>query len=196
MNISCLSLLRSMAWWGLLGLWAVPAQAQQVLWQAVNPLSPTLAPAYAGQPSPFVQKPAEPEDSEAEEAQRMARLKALQQAEAVLNSPNALIPNLNGVRFTAHLVGPQGPRVLFKSQWVGQNHKIPVPLQISPEANQALALLREHDTQAADTLSNRLQGRLSANSQRVFTIAKINKNIVELQNDKSVFRISLPGAHQ
>ena len=166
--------------------------AGTVLWQANNPISPTLLPSYGGQPSPFMRTMLEDAAVKLEaETLRLARLRALQKAEVVLNSSRALIPNFSGLSFAGRLVGGQGVKVFFNNAWLGVGSQLAAPMEISAAARNALSILEQQDVQAAEELERRLQGRLSAHGPLKLTLTAINEASVTLTSAKETFEIPL-----
>jgi hypothetical protein len=166
--------------------------ANTVLWRAINASSATLLPIYGGQPSPFLRSTAQDASTTVEaEAMRLARIRAMQQAEQVLNSPDALIPNLSGLNFAGRLIGAQGVKVFYNNQWLGLGSKLSAPIEISAAARNALSVLEQQDVQAAEELQRRLQNRLVAQGALKLTITAINDASVSLKSPKEVFEIPL-----
>lgn len=163
-----------------------------LLWRANSAVSPTLMPDYGGQPSPFMRNTQEDDSVKMEaEAIRLARMKAMQQAETVLNSPAALVPNLSGFSFAGRLIGAQGVKVFFNNTWLGVGSQLSAPMEISNEARNALSVLQQQDLQAAEELERRLQSRLSAHGPLKLTLANIGEASVTLKSAKESFEISL-----
>lgn len=162
------------------------------LWRAKSPISPTLLPAYGGQPSPFIR--AVKEDGTAAlkvEAQRLARMRAMQEAESVLNGPNALVPNLSGMSFAGRLSGERGVKVFFKNTWIGLNSELSAPMDVSNDAYRALNVLRQQDVQASEELSRRLQDRLNQLGPLKLTLVEISDTSVILKSNKESYQIPL-----
>lgn len=163
-----------------------------VLWRAKSFVSPTLLPAYGGQPSPFIRAIVEDVTATLEvEAQRIARMRAMQEAESVLNGPSALVPNLSGLNFAGHLSGEHGVKVFFNNMWIGLNSQLTAPMEVSNNAYKALDILKQQDVQAAEELSRRLQERLNQHGPLKLTLEEINDTSVILKSTKESYQIPL-----
>lgn len=161
---------------GFLG-WSGLAQAV-VLWSVSNETSPTMVPAYRGQPSPFPQpKKAEVDEATAgdEEAQAAARLRAaLLKARRLIASPKALQLNPNQLSFKGVTEGAAGTRVLVRNTWIGMNEVITVRYAINPVTAEALRDLRALDADAAADLQTKLNDRRRDLEEKGIKIQYVN----------------------
>jgi hypothetical protein len=115
-------------------------------------------------------------ESEAETNARRARIEALQQAEKLLASRAAVMPEMRAISVEGSIDGPRGPRVLINNQWVGVNAKVNVRIVRSQKALKAIEALREYDTAAADELVRRLDEYIAKNPQLTLTLQRIQPN--------------------
>jgi hypothetical protein len=178
------SFLKGLALCSACMVWHTTAHAQQagVLWRVINQASGTVVPAYAGQPSPFPSLQVKPKvvsatDPALEQA-RQARMLALQSAEALLNSAQALKPNYRNVRVAAVISGPRGSRVLMSNRWVSVGQQLKVPLMQTAEAQEALNTLKQYDSVAAAELADRLDDRITASPSQLITLQAITSATV------------------
>jgi|GEM_PF-6898614 len=183
-------------------VWAASARAEDLLWRVSNNVTPTVVPAYAGQLSPFPYikkdvKQVTPTLSAEELAEQKQRARALQQAELVLsNVRRALVPQLDAVRVEGVISGQAGTKVLLNNNWVGVGTHVPVPLVRSQAAQQALSMLHEYDSIAADKLEHRFADLMSRNTLVNLTVSKIDSKGVTFSSAFGMRRLPLPQADE
>lgn len=162
------------------------ARAQGItLWQVENAVTPTLVPAYVGQPSPFPAVKAQEVSATdpALEAVAQARLSALQKAEKLLASKDAFQPELGLVQVSGRLDGQAGPRILISNQWVGVGQRLGVKLTRSVKSQQVIRELREYDADAAGEIEGKLQQQLSKRPYLQMVVKSIGAKEIKLESE-------------
>lgn len=136
-------------------------------WRVVNTVSATVIPLYNNAPSPFpaaspVSDTAVIAAAAAEElARQQSILESTKRAEILLESKQAVEPQLAGLQFRAAMQGPQGWSVLAGNNWVREGASFRVPVKASARMNGALGDLAALDAGAASSLSGRLAGKVN-----------------------------------
>lgn len=161
-------------------------QADDSLWKVVSGLSPTVLPAYAGQPSPFPHiqvAPVAPVSSteEIEHAQRRDEL--LSRATALLASPQAFTPWVQGIRTGGQMAGLAGPRVLVGEDWVGKGQLLAVRVTLSPRVSALVGDLQTYDRDMALDINRRFEHQLTAHPTTSMKIQGITSKELTLKSD-------------
>lgn len=150
---------------------------ESLLWRANSTQLPVVVPAYAGQPSPFPGTGTATFATTVEEEQaRQARSAALEKAEHLLGTNQALAPELRSIAVGGRIEGQLGPRVLINNAWVGVGQQVSVRLVKSTQAIEAIATLREYDTAAADEFENRLNTAMGSHPVLNLTLSRITSD--------------------
>ncbi len=148
-----------------------------VLWQVENPLSPTMVPAYRGQPSPFPHPKIVASDVAVEDEAAITnalRVKALQEAKNMVKPTVALsLKSMSGM-IKGVSDGLQGRRVLVGNEWIGLKEKISVTYIINPRTIEALKILSQYDYQTADSMQRKLMKNKTDWEEQGVTIQAIN----------------------
>ncbi|NBX85809.1 MAG: hypothetical protein EBQ80_00965 [Proteobacteria bacterium] len=176
-----------------------PLHAQEILlWKIDNTASPTMVPAYDGQPSPFPKKEAPKQTvavsetlSVEAEAARKARLAALAKAQKILSSPEAFKPELNTIEVNGVIQGIQGTRALIANQWVTVGQTMQVRSGRTPEVATAIEALRQYDADTATQLEDKLQQRFNANPYITLKIKKITTKQITLEGHQGTYQLPI-----
>lgn len=187
----------------LLAAAGTAAHAQEnILWRVINAQPATIVPAYSGQPSPFPGAAAAPSTTTAEitaeqEQQRRERAEALQKAEQLLASRLAVTPEMRAISVGGRIEGMAGPKVLINNQWVGVNTEVWVQVTKSQQALDAIQILRDYDSEAADELDRRLTQSINKNPRIRMKLQKILSNTLVFSTPQGSQRvpINLQGAN-
>ncbi len=167
----------------LLGISNTSSAEESLLWKTINPASAVVVPTYAGQGSPFPVTVAPVEETSATDVlDEQARLKeeAYNNAQNILKSGNALVPDLRAVVVGGMVEGNLGPRVLINNQWLGVGDKLTVRQYKTSSAIEALKVLAELDATAGEEIKQALDTKLSQNPTVALSLRRITSSSIVL----------------
>lgn len=166
------------------------AQADGLLWKSTSRYQPSIVPPYTGQDTPFpnVAVPTEQpageagptlEDMEVERLQQ----EAVEHATQLINSPQALVPYLEGAVVGGMVQGAGGRKILIGNEWIGPGMSMNVRLMASEAVREAINKVSDFNQDTAKSLKEQLAQRLQQTPVTKMKLKEIRTDSLVLVGD-------------